>query len=352
MNSIITEIPQKILVIKQRQLGDVLMGTLALEELRKAYPDAQIDFLTEKKCAPIVENNPFINSVYLIDKQKENTIFKQIKFYRTIAKNKYDTVIALQTLPRVLLQVFFSKAKYRLGPYSKGYKNHLFTHTTTIEKNYPALENLEILKLLNIKPSSKMTGTFFLTDEDKTKAQNILKIYGLEENKRLITIDATHKDFRRAYPTPYYIQVLNYIQENIPDVYFFFLAGPGEASQVEACIKGIKDKDRIIFPKETPALNLSAAIMAEADYHIGACSFPRHLAVSLDIPSASLISISHTNWDIPDERHIVFRVDLPCKPCYTHRKCQNPRCINELYPDLIQDDLVKHILKYTKNKEI
>ena len=38
---------KKILVIQLRKIGDVITTTPAVRQIRKQYPDAQIDFLTE-----------------------------------------------------------------------------------------------------------------------------------------------------------------------------------------------------------------------------------------------------------------------------------------------------------------
>ncbi len=347
--NMIEEEPQKILVIKQRQLGDVLMGTAAIEALKKKFPNASIDFLTEKKCQPIVAHNPNIDNIFLIDRDKQSSFSKQVTFYRKVAKNNYDTVIALQTLPRVLMQVLFSEAKYKVGPYSKHYKNVLFTHLTKIEKDYPAIENIEILRPLGIEKPSLITGTFYLNATERAEAKNLLLDYGYDienSDKKLIMVDLTHKDFRRAYPPLHYANLLNYINKNVSDSIFYFPCAPGEEDQVKAITQCLENQNSFIVPKKIPSLAVSAAIMSMADYHIGACSYPRHLAVSFDIPSTSLIGISHENWDYKSDRHLVVRTSLDCQPCVDHRKCSDPRCMKELYPELIQEKVVEHIKKY------
>ncbi|MBI3765905.1 MAG: putative lipopolysaccharide heptosyltransferase III, partial [Ignavibacteriales bacterium] len=47
----------KILIIKLRAIGDVLLSTVILDSLRSAFPDAQIDFLTEKASRDVVEGH-------------------------------------------------------------------------------------------------------------------------------------------------------------------------------------------------------------------------------------------------------------------------------------------------------
>jgi len=54
---------KKILIIKLRAIGDVLLSTIVLENLSAAFPNANIDFLTEEAGAKIVEGNPLLNEV-------------------------------------------------------------------------------------------------------------------------------------------------------------------------------------------------------------------------------------------------------------------------------------------------
>ncbi|HZY10249.1 MAG TPA: hypothetical protein VFF29_03770, partial [Bacteroidota bacterium] len=61
----------KILVIKLRAIGDVLLSTVVLKSLRAAFPGAQIDFLTEKPSREVVEGNPHLNVVHVFDNKRD-----------------------------------------------------------------------------------------------------------------------------------------------------------------------------------------------------------------------------------------------------------------------------------------
>ena len=63
----------KILVIQQKMIGDVLVSTIICNNLRKAYPDAQIDYLVYESTIPVLEGNPNIDNVLLF---QENRIHK------------------------------------------------------------------------------------------------------------------------------------------------------------------------------------------------------------------------------------------------------------------------------------
>ena len=52
----------KILVIQQKMIGDVLVSTLLCNNLRKAYPNAQIDYMVYKSTLPVLQGNTSVDN--------------------------------------------------------------------------------------------------------------------------------------------------------------------------------------------------------------------------------------------------------------------------------------------------
>jgi len=63
--------PKKILVIQIRRIGDVILALPALEALRAAYPEAEIDVLVERPCGQIFEGHPAVSNVLEYDARPE-----------------------------------------------------------------------------------------------------------------------------------------------------------------------------------------------------------------------------------------------------------------------------------------
>ncbi|MGQ9854098.1 MAG: glycosyltransferase family 9 protein, partial [Candidatus Oleimicrobiaceae bacterium] len=57
--------PKRVLLIKLRAIGDVVLATPALAEARRAWPEAEIDFLTEPASRQVLEGNPDVSEVLL-----------------------------------------------------------------------------------------------------------------------------------------------------------------------------------------------------------------------------------------------------------------------------------------------
>lgn len=62
--------PQKILVMRLRGIGDVILSLPVLENLRAAYPYARIDYLTEPPSAPLLQAHPVIHRVHVLEHKR------------------------------------------------------------------------------------------------------------------------------------------------------------------------------------------------------------------------------------------------------------------------------------------
>jgi heptosyltransferase-3 len=105
------ETVKRILLIKLRAIGDVLLSTAVLPDLVAAYPGARIDFLTEKYCAGVLSGNPLVSSVLSFDPKTESGG----SLIRRVRKNRYDVVIDLFGNPRSAILTLLSGARLRVG---------------------------------------------------------------------------------------------------------------------------------------------------------------------------------------------------------------------------------------------
>jgi ADP-heptose:LPS heptosyltransferase len=55
--------PSAILIVQPSRLGDVLLTSTLLDDLRRAFPSARLDFLTRENAAPLLTGHPLIARV-------------------------------------------------------------------------------------------------------------------------------------------------------------------------------------------------------------------------------------------------------------------------------------------------
>ncbi|MCI0481238.1 MAG: hypothetical protein L0213_06600, partial [Candidatus Dadabacteria bacterium] len=109
---------RRILIIQYKPFGDVLLNTAYLPALRRKFPGAVIDFLVQRPYSTILEDNPYIDNLILMEKRKGRTpayYYERIRTIIRVRRLKYDTVIDQIRGPGSAQITFFSGAKLRLG---------------------------------------------------------------------------------------------------------------------------------------------------------------------------------------------------------------------------------------------
>jgi len=132
---------KKILVIKLRHHGDVLLTSPLFSYLKKSLPDVRIDVLLYKETLPMLEGHPDISAFLLYDKKWKQLSFlgklcKEIALFRTIRRHQYDCIINLTEGDRGAIAARLSGSRIRVGfdPEGKGMrgKRSCYTHIVKI----------------------------------------------------------------------------------------------------------------------------------------------------------------------------------------------------------------------------
>lgn len=327
--------PERILICQLRQIGDVVLTSHIPELLKKRFPHASIDFFTEKKCAPILENNPYISEVKILDRSKLTSFAIELACYWKIARNNYDLVIDFQQLPRCRFVVLFSRAAVRLTSSPPWYNRWLYTHWTDLKNGHPIPRKAKLLAPLGIEWRGELPR-IFLTREEKNQAADLLTAHGVQSDNILISVAPTHHSATRRWPARHYGELIRLAVKNNKKIKFLLFHGPGERACVMKVMNTAQCPDHCILPETILSLRQMAAIIEKADMHIGNCSAPRHIAVAMDTPSLTIIGSAGTGWTFPSPQHTHIVKGLPCQPC-KHSSCalNNIPCLEQLSPETV-----------------
>ena len=93
---------KRIALVRLSALGDIVNSTIVLQLIKKHYPDAQIEWITEEAFAPLIENHPLLHKVHIvplkrIKKEKNFKLLKQSISYLKKLGN-FDNIIDMQGL--------------------------------------------------------------------------------------------------------------------------------------------------------------------------------------------------------------------------------------------------------------
>jgi ADP-heptose:LPS heptosyltransferase len=334
---------RRILLCQQRQIGDVLLATPAIQLVHEHYPEAEIHFFTEKKCAPILEGNPHLHKLWVVDRKQLNSLPKELAWYWKVARQNYDLVVDFQQLPRCRWVVGFSGAPVRLTFTPPWYHRPLYNHWSTPRGGYGAMTKASILEPLGIRWNGEKPR-IYLAPEEHEAMRTLLAQMGLRPEHKLITMDPTSQKATRRWPAAHYARLLTLAAERDPALRFLPLWGPGEEAEVRAIVAAAGRTDHILLTPHMLSLREMAACVAEARLHMGNDSAPRHVAVAVDTPSFTIRGSTGLAWVFPSPEHTEIALDLPCQPC-TRATCHT-RCLTDLTPEAVTDGMLAHLARY------
>ncbi len=314
----------KILIIKLRGIGDVILSTVILDNLKEKFPDAQIDFLTEKPSVTVLEELPHINNVILFNR---NSSFKRFLQLTEIRKRKYDLVIDLFSNPATALITFFSGAKYRAGFPYRGRRYAYNIYGPPERAKYHAADlHLELLKEAGIKIYSKNLFVG-LTNKDYTFANNFFSGNGFENYFTVGIIPSGGWPSKKCDPEKF-AEIADALVEEF-SARILILWGPGDLEDSKK-IQELMANTSVLAPNTT--LREMGALISKCDMVIANDSGPMHLAVAVGTPVLSLHGPTDPKLQGPyGENHEWIRLEeLDCIGCNLLECPKNHECFLDL----------------------
>jgi len=264
---------KKILCIKPRGIGDIILSTIILDNLKQYFKQASIDYLVEEFAKQSLINNPHINKILVMGK----TEFP-LKAALKIRKEKYDLILDLWSNPRSAQITFLSGVKYRVGFAYRGRKYAYNIYATSSRgKSHSAEHNLELIKALDIPVISKKV-VYFTSDGDKHFASEFFRNNKLYDASGVLGIIPAGGWESKRCDKEKWVEIIN----TLIDIYKFkvlILWGPGDESDVSYIKENIPS---VVLSPETD-INKLAALIEKCTLIIANDSGPMHIATALGV---------------------------------------------------------------------
>src|SRR5437667_8939945 len=104
--------PDRILVIKLRYVGDVLLTTPVLSRLRESFPKAHLAMLVNPGTDDVVRDHPALDEVLILER---GNLARQWSFVRDLRWRRFDLVVDLTDADRSALLSWLSGSPMLLG---------------------------------------------------------------------------------------------------------------------------------------------------------------------------------------------------------------------------------------------
>jgi ADP-heptose:LPS heptosyltransferase len=287
----------KILVLSLAGIGDTLMATPLIHELRANFPDATLDALVMwPGSADLLAGNPHLNQV-----RQKNLITAgapaSLKFLSSLRKHKYD--LSLNTHPQ-------SRASYRMAARVVGARirvSHRYDQSGALDRllvnrsipqdySIHCLENnLALLPLCGAKtllPAHPYE--LFLTPAELDWAAQFAARPELASRVRLgihVGSGGTKNLALRRWPLDHYIALINQLNQLRPDIAVLLFGGP-EEEESHARILAATAPRGVTVP-HTAGLRQAAALIGKSDIFLSVDTALMHLAAAMKVPRQIVI---------------------------------------------------------------
>ena len=326
----IKSIPRKVLIVKPSSLGDVVHSLPFLSALHECFPFAEIDWVIAKGIEGILEGNPLVSKLWVIDKDKwkkvgriPGTISELGRLARALKTEQYDIVIDLQGLLRSGLITKATRAPVRIGFAEAREGSSLFyTHRVKSGRDLHAVDRyLKVARALGFEERDVRFPMPLVRESER-----IEQFKGKVGDYAVIVAGARWNTKR--WPAEQFARLAASL-----DMTSVVVGGAADRDLSKAIEKQSKGK-AISMAGETGIDDLIWLIRG-ARLMISNDSGPMHIAAACGIPVVAIFGPTNPGRTGPyGPNNIVLKSGAGCAPCYK-RTCKDMKCMREISPERV-----------------
>jgi ADP-heptose:LPS heptosyltransferase len=336
----------RILLVRLRLIGDVVLTTPAIKAIRETYPTAQLTYLVEPLAAPIVQRNPHLDEVVVApEPHAPGRLLKDLRLGIELKRRHFDLAIDFHGGPRSSWFTWASRAPTRIG-YEVAGRAWLYTtqvpRPRTLRPRHSVDNQWDLLDPLGIpRPTPATHPTELPTDASAARAvDEWLRETGIAPDHRLVIVHVGARIHFRRWPPDRFAAAIAALASADPRTRFAVVAGPGEDTA-----RRVIDLARDQLPEATRAavveprgwsLDELHALAGRAALYVGCDTGPLHIAGTTTVPIVGLygptLPETWKPWRPDGPVTIPLQVQgLPCRPC-DQRVCEpgDFRCLTTI----------------------
>lgn len=323
--------PKNIIVRMPNWVGDVIMSTPILMDLRKAFPDADITAMCRSPMGELLQEFPDIDEIFCFTKSSRLVRRNEKKNIMEKLKNgKYDLGVILPNTFSSAWWFWQGEVKYRIG-YNSAKRGFLLTHPidvpADIQKQHLISTYKNLLSVLGI-PLSNTLPKLYLKEQEVEQAKLLLSQHGVRAHHRIVGINpgAAYGSAKCWLPERFR-EVTTRLLEN-KDIVVVYFGDLITAKLVKEICQGLSP--RVINMAGLTSLRELACLISLCDVLLTNDSGPMHIAGAFNTPVVALFGSTSSVMTGPWQNGKVIQKQVSCSPCY-RRVCPiDFRCMKQI----------------------
>ncbi|MBF0162596.1 MAG: putative lipopolysaccharide heptosyltransferase III [Magnetococcales bacterium] len=290
--------PARILVIKARHLGDVLLTGPLFSALRGRHPQAWLVALVKGECAAMLAGHPHVDEVLTFPQRQAGEgkgpfFVRQWRWFAALRARRFDWVINTTEGDRGIVTAFLAAAPRRSGVWlrrEKWWRRLLLTERVDDQAAtaHTVLRNLHMVGA-GARPEVRRVEWRVSVEERATVRARLLE-QGWDGQQPLIQVHPTSRWLFKCWTDSGMAHVIDFLQGEGYRVVLTGAPSPQERYK----------NSRIVSLCRRPPIDMSgrltvrqlAALTARCRLFFGVDTAPAHMAAALDVPVVVLFGPS------------------------------------------------------------
>lgn len=315
---------RRILAIKLRAMGDTVLMSAALGELRRQFPDARIDVAATAPWCELLEGHPGVDRLWPYQRHNDRAARAKaiVKLALKLRKENYDCVVNFHASPSSSMLAFSTGAPLRAIHYHGHNDRNRYSTVSVPGKGTvkPIIErDMDTVRALGLQIPTGIVPRIHLRKSELEDASTWFKTRDIPQPVLAIGLGASRPT--KQWPVERFAELaLAWRKETQGGV--IAITGPNEDPLLTAFFASMSSRpesaslsDKIV-PARLPTLRKLASVLARSSVYVGNDSGPKHVAVAVGAPTVTVFGPEDPfEWHpYPRDQHpYLFIEKLECR---------------------------------------
>lgn len=336
--------PKNIIVRMPNWLGDLVMATPVLEDLRKKWPQASITAMCQSNVAALLQNNPHVNHIYSykkpsgwIHRSQHLPIIEKLQF------GDYDLGLLLTNSFSSAWWFWRGNVNNRIG-FATNMRSILLNKAVPFPKQketqHLVLTYKALLEPMGI-PTSNTPPRLYISSQEAQEANKLLEACNIDSHQILVGINpgAAYGSAKCWLPERFRAVTERLLQN--PRIAVLYFGDNAGAPLVTEICQGLEN--RVINLAGKTSVRELLALIQKCSVVLTNDSGPMHITSALDVPLVALFGSTSDVKTGPYRGGIVIHKHVDCSPCYKRVCPIDFRCMKRIESDEVYEAIMRQI---------
>jgi ADP-heptose:LPS heptosyltransferase len=348
---------RRILVIKNRAIGDTILMTGPLRLLRMNRPNHQIHVLVRSPAGELLENFPYVDRVISVAEPTNfiDRLAHWTRLVRRLREKRYELILNFHASFRTALTAKLLRSDCSVVNHHELRGRNWFSDLPVPGRGQVKSiidRDLDLLRAIGISANvENAMPELTLTEAEKLEAASL---FGKDRARPTIFLGVGASRETKRWPADHFATLVSRVALAFPEARFVLSTVPGDHAWVQDFLPrllraGVSQSRLLAFSGQR--LRRTAMILSQCDLYVGNDSGMKHLAAALGVRTFTFFGPeAPLEWHPYDLGHhpYAFQANMPCRTESGRHWCSIPvcdrhghRCMKELAPDAALEEITK-----------